>query len=319
MWSRFAGFLAGLLAILGCSGSAVAHPRSASAAYVVTLEDESGRELPTFHHAGQTFVLGSYGDRYNIRVRNQTGQRIEAVVTVDGRDVVSGKVGDFVGERGYLVNAYDELVIEGFRQNWESVAAFRFTNPGNSYSARMGTPQNVGVVGVAVFPERERYVARPVPQPYYEGRRWREYDDGAGASQSAESSGDRYGRAEAPAKRKSGAGAGASANAAPASPSAESARGRAADAYEAPPSPGARRDNLGTEYGESMSSSAYETSFVRANASNPSALISLRYDDRDGLQARGILRAPVPHVAHSCGPQAFPSNRFAPPPPDCRD
>jgi hypothetical protein len=308
MWSRFGGCLLAFLAILGCSKSVAAHPRSASAAYVVTLEDESGRELPTFHHAGQTFVLGQYGDRYNIRVRNQTGRRIEAVVTVDGRDVVSGRVGDFVGERGYLVNAYDELLIEGFRQNWEAVAAFRFTSPGNSYSSRMGTPQNVGVVGVAVFPERERYV-RPQPQPvspyYGPGHRHDDHASRRGTGASAESS---------------------SARPAPSAPRAESKAsgrmGRSADAdalYESAPRAQAPRDNLGTEYGESVTSSAYETSFVRADSTRPSSLISLRYDDRAGLHARGVLPSEPPHVATSCAPQAFPRNRFAPPPPDCRD
>jgi hypothetical protein len=299
--------LVAFVAILGCSKGAAAHPRSANAAYVVTLEDESGRELPTFHHAGQTFVLGQYGNRYNIRVRNQTGRRIEAVVTVDGRDVVSGGVGDFVGERGYLVNAYDELLIEGFRQNWEAVAAFRFTSPGNSYSSRMGTPQNVGVIGVAVFPERERYV-RPQPHPvspYYGPGRM--HDDYAG---------------------RRGSGASAESSSAPPAPSSARAEGKArgkaggadADAmYESAPRAQAPRDNLGTEYGESVNSSAYETSFVRADSTRPSALISLRYDDRAGLHARGILPSEPPHVATSCAPQAFPRNRFAPPPPDCRD
>jgi hypothetical protein len=310
MWSRFGTCFAAFLAVLGCSNGAVAHPRSGSAAYVVTLEDESGRELPTFHHAGQTFVLGQYGDRYNIRVRNQTGRRIEAVVTVDGRDVVSGRVGDFVGERGYLVNAYDELLIEGFRQNWEAVAAFRFTSPGNSYSSRMGTPQNVGVVGVAVFPEREQYV-RPRPQPispYYERdyRRDRlrdDYEGRRGTGASAESSNSPPApTSAAPAERKAGSG---------------SARGKADAMYEE--APRASRDNLGTEYGESVSSSAFETSFVRADSTRPSSLISLRYDDRAGLHARGVLPTEPPHVATSCAPQAFPRNRFAPPPPDCRD
>ncbi|HMI91984.1 MAG TPA: hypothetical protein VK509_11500 [Polyangiales bacterium] len=306
MWSRFGTCFAAFLAVLGCSKDAAAHPRSGSAAYVVTLEDESGRELPTFHHAGQTFVLGQYGDRYNIRVRNQTGRRIEAVVTVDGRDVVSGRVGDFVGERGYLVSAYDELLIEGFRQNWESVAAFRFTSPGNSYSSRMGTPQNVGVVGVAVFPEREQYV-RPRPQPmspYYGDDRLRDdYAGRRGAGASAESSNAPPApSSSAPAERKS---------------RSESARGRGESRYEE--APHASRDNLGTEYGESVSSSSFETSFVRADSTRPSSLISLRYDDRAGLHARGVLPSEPPHVATSCAPQAFPRNRFAPPPPDCRD
>jgi hypothetical protein len=267
------------------------------------VEDESGRELPTFHHQGQTFVMGTYGDRYNIRVRNQTGRRIEAVVTVDGRDVVSGHVGDFVGERGYLIGAYDELVIEGFRQSWESVAAFRFTSPGNSYSSRMGTPQNVGVVGVAIFPEREYEVSRPVPQPVApeKARRMRDVDGygsmGRGAGQSAPSSASAEGASRsAPAERK-----GASAD---------------SEAYDE--APRTNRDNLGTEYGESVSSSAYETSFVRASRTRPADLITLRYDDRAGLTARGILPE-YPHVASSCGPQAFPQNRFAAPPPPCRD
>jgi hypothetical protein len=320
MWSRFGSCFAAFLAVLGCSGSAVAHPRSSSAAYVVTLEDEYGRELPTFHHAGQTFVMGRYGDRYNIRVRNQTGRRIEAVVTVDGRDVVSGSVGDFVGERGYLVGAYDEVVIEGFRQSWESVAAFRFTSPGNSYSSRMGTPQNVGVVGVAVFPEREYRVARPRPMPepvspyYDDARRLRDYEGLRGAGPSGRAESKRSPADKSPARASAPA---------PASASQSAERGRRADGAAASPmyeeAPSASRDNLGTEYGESVGSSAYETTFVRADATRPSALISLRYDDRAGLQARGILREPAPHVATSCGPQAFPQNRFAPPPPDCRD
>jgi hypothetical protein len=39
------------------------------------------------------------------------------------------------------------------------VAAFEFTSLSNSYAARTGRPDNVGVIGVAVFREK----ARPVP------------------------------------------------------------------------------------------------------------------------------------------------------------
>ena len=70
---------------------------------MVRVQDESGRELPTFHHAGQSYVLGRFGERYDIRVENRTGRRVEAVVTVDGRDVMTGEVGDFVHARGYLI------------------------------------------------------------------------------------------------------------------------------------------------------------------------------------------------------------------------
>ncbi|HWZ91085.1 MAG TPA: hypothetical protein VNW92_19625, partial [Polyangiaceae bacterium] len=122
--------------------------------YSFTVEDENGNALPTFRQDGRTFLLGEPGQRYNIRVRNPTAQRVEAVVSVDGRDAVSGDPGDYVNGRGYVIPPYGSTLVEGFRRSYEEVASFRFTSPENSYSARMGTPQNVGVIGVAFFPER---------------------------------------------------------------------------------------------------------------------------------------------------------------------
>lgn len=275
--------------------TAAAHPNGPNAPYLVHVQDEAGRDLPTFQHDGQTFVLGRFGTRYDIRVENRTARRIEAVVTVDGRDVISGDVGDFVHGRGYLIGAYGDVTIEGFRRSWDEVAAFRFTSPRASYSARMGTPENVGVIGVAVFPERERAViARPQRAPVPTARGNAKHDRSAPAS--------------APAAPRSQSGA-----------LGESAR---ADAYEgaaASAAPAPSTDNLGTEYGEDLASAAQEVAFERADPAHPAAVIALRYDDRAGLLARGIALEPA-HRRPACGPQAFPySRRFAPPPSSCRD
>ncbi len=265
----------------------LAHPRGPNVPYEVNVTDAAGRELPTFHHEGQTFVLGSYGDRYQIRVENHTGRRVEAVVSVDGRDAVSGRIGDYVHGRGYLIGPYDRVVIDGFRQSLDQVAAFRFTRPGDSYSARMGTPENVGVIGVAIFPERVRpAVVRQPPSPVSR------YD----ASPAGEGA----------APRKSASRSAASA--AQPAPSADE-QSRASLGAPAP-----SVDNLGTAYGESLSSAAREVAFTRASRTRPAQIIALRYDDRAGLLARGIELSPHPRL--SCGPQAFPrNNRFAPPPP----
>src|SRR4051812_34583133 len=45
-----------------------------------------GAPVRTFAHAAGTYVLGSEGSRYVLRVHNRSGRRIEAVVTVDGLD-----------------------------------------------------------------------------------------------------------------------------------------------------------------------------------------------------------------------------------------
>jgi len=275
--------------------------------YTVTLENAWGDALPHYHHKGKVYVLGSYGDRYNIRVRNHTGSRIEAVVSVDGRDAVSGKVGDYVEQRGYIIKPYGSVLIEGFRQSLSEVATFRFTDPANSYSSRMGTPQNVGVVGVAIFPEKQvRRRVRPprplaVPESYsgYE-KRSSKYSSESRTSTGSAKAEDRA-AASARKQRRRG--------------SAYGSKSEHMDDSRELSEP--NQNNLGTEYGESRYSRVREVPFRRANPRHPSRLIALYYDDSEGLISRGIELYPEPYARRfvESKPRAFPRNRFAPPPP----
>jgi hypothetical protein len=160
----------------------------------LTLESPGGGSVQTYWHAGSLYAAGNNGGRYNIRLQNNTGERVEAVVTVDGRDVVSGELGNYKRQRGYVIEAYGSVVIEGFRQSLDQVAAFRFTDIGNSYSARRGSGQHVGVIGVAVFKEYQPRRPQPRPptpiatRPYYEPYGGGGYDYRGEASKRAEES-----------------------------------------------------------------------------------------------------------------------------------
>ncbi|MFT3915192.1 MAG: hypothetical protein QM704_14035 [Anaeromyxobacteraceae bacterium] len=249
--------LAARLAVLAAALSACATPTEAAAAdrqgpWSVRLVDEAGRTLPTFQQGGRTYVLGTLGRRYAVEVRNGSPRRVEVVVSVDGRDVVDGRPAT-PERRGYLVEPWGELTVDGFRVSDAEVAAFRFSSVPRSYASRMGDARDVGVIGVAVFPEA---APRPPPPPVYQP--WGAEDDGR-------------------------VGAGAASKAAP-EPSAP----RSADAG---PAEARRRDaerpGLGTEFGERRDSEVTHVAFERAS-SRPAALLTLRYDDRAGLAALGI-------------------------------
>jgi hypothetical protein len=120
----------------------------------VTIVDEQGNQLPGVNHNGQVYVAGKEGQRYNINVTNTTGKRVLAVVTVDGRNILSGQKGS-VRDRGYILGPYESAPLDGWRQTDETVAAFVFGKKEGAYSSEQGTPQNVGVIGVAVFEEKE--------------------------------------------------------------------------------------------------------------------------------------------------------------------
>ncbi len=269
--------------------------------FEIVLEDELGNRLESFHQRGQTYAMGRMGQRYNVRVINHSARRVEAVVSVDGRDVISGRPGDYQHQRGYLVPAYDSLLIEGFRTSEATIAAFRFTSPGDSYSSRMGTPENVGIIGAAFYPEVQRRIPQRVAPEYeYKG-----------------------GRGDTPRRRsKSSLGSSGPAPSAP-SASMEAEAGSAADS-SGRGSVGAYRhyeddsSNIGTQYGEERYSRSVEVSFTRANPKRPSHVLTLRYDDERGLMARGIVTRPRQRPLPVSGPSAFPVNRFAAPPPDYR-
>jgi hypothetical protein len=115
---------------------------------------ESNRMFPTRALAHNEFlVTGDNGARYTIIVRNRSGERVEAVASVDGLDVLDGEAAR-LSKRGYVIEAGDTLAIEGFRQSQNQVAAFRFGTVGESYAASKGETRNVGVIGVAVFADR---------------------------------------------------------------------------------------------------------------------------------------------------------------------
>jgi hypothetical protein len=129
-------------------------PPPAASLISIGLKDQSGRFLPGLIVGDRWFVVGEEGRRYSIVVRNKSDLRLEIVLSVDGLDVIDGQKAS-LRKRGYLMNPRSQLVVEGFRQSTEAVAAFRFGPVRESYAAeKYRNTKNVGVIGAAIFNER---------------------------------------------------------------------------------------------------------------------------------------------------------------------
>jgi hypothetical protein len=298
-------------------------PEKLRAPYDVQAVRENGDTLPTYASKGRFYVQGNAGERYILRITNPTPNRVEAVVSVDGIDVVDGEDGD-LRKRGYIVPAYGETRIEGFRTSLEDVATFRFSSVDGSYAGKKGKARNVGVIAVAIFeeqhePDQQIIVGEtrmPPPPPPTEHRVYTYEDDLDGASASESVRGRDVAKADRPAPARHVAQAKKMApppEAAPTTASAPSGGGGvavgapaprayrnydvSADDEVAPPveekAPSTGRLGLGTEYGEARNSSASYTRFVRAPG-RPIAIAELRYNDLAGLVALGIAAQPLP-------------------------
>ena len=272
-------------AIVLCAATGTAHAVG-RLADITVYDRAEHRALPIYRHEGRYYVVGRPGNEYQMRVRNRTGGEILAVVSVDGVNAVSGETAGW-DQTGYVLSPRQAYDIKGWRKSIDRIAAFFFTDHQNSYAARTGRPDNVGVIGVAVFRKRAEPEARiPLPRP------------------GAEPSVPRH-REESPfpadADTSGGAGLGASRS---------GAEGMAEQRRDSSPPAMRRSPSLGTGHGRSEASHVTYTTFERATP-HPEDVIAIHYDTYANLVAMGVIRgAPPPRVAV---PAPFPG-QFVPDP-----
>ncbi|HUL67134.1 MAG TPA: hypothetical protein VLW55_21240 [Burkholderiaceae bacterium] len=194
-----------LLAITALSASCSAHippspdPASGRLAQIEVVDRTTGTTLPVYWYRGERWIAGTPGHRYAIAVRNRTDGRILTVIAVDGINAVSGETASW-GQTGYVLDAGRSYDIRGWRKSQERVAAFEFTALDRSYAARTGRPENVGVIGVAVFREARRPEAAAVAPAQSakseSGAAARERDEAVSSNRADSRLGTGHGRSE---------------------------------------------------------------------------------------------------------------------------
>lgn len=135
---------------------------------LAVIDRDTGQLLPTYASDGALYVAGTPGHRYAVRLANRSGGRVLAVLSVDGVNAVTGQTAS-PDQSGYVLGPWETTQITGWRKSLDEVAQFNFTALPDSYAARTGRPDDVGVIGVAVFAERIRrqppMLQKSVPAP----------------------------------------------------------------------------------------------------------------------------------------------------------
>jgi hypothetical protein len=228
----------------------------------------TGQILQTYYHHGSTYVVGNPGERYSVRLRNRTGARVLAVLSVDGINAVTGETAS-AAQSGYVLDPYETVEIAGWRKSLSDVAQFYFTSLADSYAARTGRPDNTGVIGVAVFRERAPY-RPPVAELF-----------GRSAPMAPEAQ---------PAPSAAG------------KAMRDSAETAASGIGEFRPRQEAER--LGTGHGAREYAPTQYVDFVRATDS-PGQIVAMRYDSQANLVAQGVIPVPLRYPEPQPFPRGF--------------
>lgn len=275
-----------LSAALAAAAATACQPASARSLVDIDLVDrDTGQWLPEYPHRGRIYVPGEPGHRYAVRLTNTTGERLLVVLSVDGVNAVDGRTAH-PSQAGYVLAPGQSTEIAGWRKSMDDVAQFYFTDLPDSYAARTGRPDNVGVIGIAVFREsqpRYNYYPPYSPRPYPPSPPYpypRPLDEARAKSSNAPA-----------AEREAASGAA----------DASSARRQIA------------QQQIGTGHGAREWSPVSSADFTRAS-SRPAQVTQLRYDALDSLVSMGVLPQPYRYWGRD-EPRAFPG-AFVPDPPN---
>jgi hypothetical protein len=273
-------------ALTGCASAPTA--TAGSLVDVAVIDRTTGQRIAVHRHRGKHYVAGTPGRKYSVFVANRTSARVMAVVSVDGINVVTGETAA-ASQSGYVLAPHQSFEVNGWRKSMSEVAAFYFTALPDSYAARTDRPDNVGVIGVAVFREWEtpRSAIAPPRSPPWSPHPFQE--NGSEPHAQGGTPGD---APPSPQSADAAESAGAS-----------SEMGKRADVRRE------REEKLGTGHGAREWSAVRYTGFRRAS-SYPAETITIHYDSYRNLVARGVIRRAPP----AAGPDPFPGGRFAPDP-----
>ena len=190
-------------AMMAWCGQALAFGRMAD---VQVIDQTTGSTLQVYEHRGRHYIAGEPGHEYAVSVTNREGGRLMAVGSVDGVNIVSGDTAA-VDQNGYVLAPWQNFVIDGWRTSMQTTAAFYFTTVADSYAARTGRPDELGVIGFALFREK----SQPAPCCSWWDRRAKQESDAAASEAPAPAAkAEAQGSARAPREDRIGTGYGRS-------------------------------------------------------------------------------------------------------------
>jgi hypothetical protein len=148
VWTAPAVVLAALLAVPAFAS----HRHQDVTVEVVGQNGESFQQFPV--SSNRAYLRAENGERYRIRVRNHTGERLGLVIAVDGRNIISGKRSELArNEPMYILSPWETDDFSGWRTSLEEVHEFYFTEWEDSYAEAFDDRSARGVIAVAVYRE----------------------------------------------------------------------------------------------------------------------------------------------------------------------
>jgi len=122
----------------------------------------NGRPLQEYYARGRTYVEALQGAEYDLRLRNNSSDRVAVALSVDGLNTIDARHTSAWDASKWVIEPYQTITISGWQMSSERARRFYFTNERDSYGAKLGQTANLGVISAVIFREQRR-ISPPYP------------------------------------------------------------------------------------------------------------------------------------------------------------
>lgn len=149
-----------------------------------------GRRATEYASRGRRYIEALERAEYELRIHNPTGSRIAVALAVDGMNTIDARHSSAWEARKWVIEPYGTIHVRGWQMSADNARRFYFTTERDSYGAKIGQTQNLGVISAVFFRERRPVTIMPVTPGGREERPTYKRRDGSKTQNSpAESSG----------------------------------------------------------------------------------------------------------------------------------
>jgi hypothetical protein len=121
-----------------------------------------GRSLDEYCEGGRVYVEAERGAEYELRLRNNSPDRVAVALSVDGLNTIDAGQTSAWNASKWVIEPYQTITITGWQMSSERARKFYFTSERDSYASKLGRKANLGVIS-AVFFREKRAVVVPMP------------------------------------------------------------------------------------------------------------------------------------------------------------
>lgn len=121
-----------------------------------------GRRATEYAARGRRYVEALEHAEYELRIHNPTGSRVAVALAVDGMNTIDARHSSAWEARKWVIEPYGTIHVRGWQMSADNARRFYFTTERDSYGAKIGQTQNLGVISAVFFRERKPVTIMPV-------------------------------------------------------------------------------------------------------------------------------------------------------------